>query len=176
MILYSLSCSAEHEFEAWFRDGAAYEAQAAAGEIGCPVCGDTGVAKAPMAPRIAKGRASSAQEAAREAAQAPGEPQEGAVPAPSPDAPPDAPRGKALLDPRQREMARLRAALLTVKKLVEDNCEHVGADFPNEARRIHHGEAADRSIYGDATEEEAEALADEGIAVGRVPWPSASDA
>lgn len=57
MILYTLRCEAEHQFEAWFRDGAAYDAQAAAGEIACPECGNTEVAKAPMAPRVARPRA-----------------------------------------------------------------------------------------------------------------------
>lgn len=57
MILFTLRCSADHEFEAWFRDGAAYEAQAAADEIACPECGDTTVVKAPMAPSVARTRA-----------------------------------------------------------------------------------------------------------------------
>lgn len=52
MILFNLRCAADHEFEAWFRDGAAYEDQAASGEIACPVCGETDVGKAIMAPRV----------------------------------------------------------------------------------------------------------------------------
>ena len=54
MILYNLCCSADHVFEAWFKDSAAYDEQVAAGEVLCPVCGNASVAKAPMAPRIAK--------------------------------------------------------------------------------------------------------------------------
>lgn len=54
MILFALRCSEQHEFEGWFRDGAAYEAQAAAGDITCPVCGTRSVTKAPMAPRVAR--------------------------------------------------------------------------------------------------------------------------
>ncbi|HUN45542.1 MAG TPA: DUF1178 family protein [Stellaceae bacterium] len=57
MILYTLRCEAEHEFEAWFRDGAAYDTQAEAGEVACPHCGSTEVDKAPMAPRVARPRA-----------------------------------------------------------------------------------------------------------------------
>ena len=56
MILFELRCAGQHHFEAWFKDGAAYDAQAAAGAITCPVCGDCGVEKAPMAPRLVKGR------------------------------------------------------------------------------------------------------------------------
>nr|WP_246119764.1 DUF1178 family protein [Azospirillum baldaniorum] len=55
MILFVLKCTADHRFEAWFRNGDAYETQAAAKAIACPVCGDTHITKAPMAPRIAKG-------------------------------------------------------------------------------------------------------------------------
>lgn len=55
MILYQLHCSGDHEFEAWFRDGATYDVQAAAGDIACPFCGDTHISKAPMAPAIASG-------------------------------------------------------------------------------------------------------------------------
>ena len=57
MILFELRCSQGHAFEAWFRDGAAYEQQAAAGAISCAVCGDGSVSKALMAPAVATGGA-----------------------------------------------------------------------------------------------------------------------
>jgi hypothetical protein len=56
MIRFALRCSAGHEFEGWFRSGAAFEAQQEAKEISCPGCGDTGVEKALMAPSIARSR------------------------------------------------------------------------------------------------------------------------
>ena len=56
MILFDLKCGEGHVFEAWFRNSGAYDAQAAAREIACPVCGDIRIAKAPMAPRIGKSR------------------------------------------------------------------------------------------------------------------------
>ena len=56
MILFELRCAHDHNFEVWFRDGAAYDAQVAAGEVVCPLCGDIRVVKAPMAPRLASGR------------------------------------------------------------------------------------------------------------------------
>jgi hypothetical protein len=52
-----LKCAAGHEFEAWFRDGATYERQAARGLVTCPECGDTGIEKAPMAPRLGRAAA-----------------------------------------------------------------------------------------------------------------------
>jgi hypothetical protein len=56
MILFVLRCAKHHEFEAWFRDSEGFEAQHAAGEIACPLCGDTSVEKAVMAPRLARPR------------------------------------------------------------------------------------------------------------------------
>ncbi|MGE5514654.1 MAG: DUF1178 family protein [Bacteroidota bacterium] len=54
MILFELRCGNDHHFEGWFKDNAAYDVQSAAGEIACPLCGDTGVTKAIMAPRLNK--------------------------------------------------------------------------------------------------------------------------
>ena len=56
MILFTLRCSSDHEFEGWFRDGETFEAQQRAAEIACPQCGDTKVEKALMAPAIARSR------------------------------------------------------------------------------------------------------------------------
>lgn len=58
MILFELRCANDHHFEGWFRDNAAYDAQASAGEIACPVCGSAEVGKAIMAPRLNKARGS----------------------------------------------------------------------------------------------------------------------
>lgn len=43
--------------------------------------------------------------------------------------------------------------------------EDVGERFADEARKMHYGETSERSIRGQATREQAEALVDEGIAV-----------
>jgi hypothetical protein len=135
MIHFSLRCAAGHEFEAWFRNGAAYEKQAKTGRIACPECGGVEVEKAPMAPRLAK----------------------------------SAPRGEV-------SPAEMRRALRALRADVEANCEHVGPRFAEEARRIHYGETARRSIYGESTPSEAKELADEGIEVGRIPWVPNEDA
>lgn len=55
MILFDLLCDEDHVFEAWFLDSETYESQAASGVIECPVCGDTRIAKALMAPNVARG-------------------------------------------------------------------------------------------------------------------------
>ena len=54
MILFDLKCASDHVFEAWFRDSETFDAQAASGEIECPVCGDSRIAKALMAPNVAR--------------------------------------------------------------------------------------------------------------------------
>jgi len=67
MIVFELCCAKAHRFEAWFKDGAAFELQAEAGEIACPECGDSQIVKAPMAPRLnsARGDALEVKGAAR---------------------------------------------------------------------------------------------------------------
>lgn len=68
MIVYDLKCKKGHVFEAWFPSSAAYDRQAAADEVVCPICGSRKVSKAPMAPNLApsvgKARAGAADQAA----------------------------------------------------------------------------------------------------------------
>ena len=52
------------------------------------------------------------------------------------------------------------------------NTEDVGDRFPEEARRIHYGETANRGIRGLATREDADALTEEGIDVMSVALPA----
>lgn len=72
--------------------------------------------------------------------------------------------------------ARMRAALVELRRQVETNCDYVGERFAEEARKIHYGEVDPRGIYGEATAEESHELAEEGISFGRIPWISQSDA
>lgn len=57
MIVFDLACGDGHRFEAWFRSGAAFDEQQEAGVLVCPVCQDTRIIKAPMAPRLARAAA-----------------------------------------------------------------------------------------------------------------------
>ena len=154
MILYKLNCGKRHEFESWFRDSKAYERQAARGLIACPSCGDTEIERALMAPRISKAGSSKkavVQGGPPSAAPAPAVP--GAMHAMVPDMP-----------------AEMRAALQQMRKKVEENCDYVGENFAEEARKIHYGETEQRAIYGEASDAEAEALNEEGIEFNRIPW------
>ena len=67
----------------------------------------------------------------------------------------------------QSQAEELRAKL---QRHIEDNCEYVGERFPEEARRIHYGETAPRGLYGEASDQEASELAEEGVRVARLPW------
>lgn len=61
-------------------------------------------------------------------------------------------------------------ALRALRRIIEQTGDHVGRNFAEEARKIHYGETVPRAIYGDATADEAEALAEEGIEISRIPW------
>lgn len=198
MILFALRCSADHQFEAWFRNGAAYDEQAAAHQIACPICGDTVVGKAPMAPRIAKGVARAADRAREQAeavaANAPPSPQPSAAPAASPNAVPAAlpapipapvPLPTAadvvaalppsLNDAQREAVAEVMRQLTEVRRSVEKNCDYVGDRFAEEARRIHYGESDPRGIYGEASDEEVAELNEEGVTFHRIPWIPRTD-
>jgi hypothetical protein len=65
VIVYNLRCRNSHEFEGWFRDSAAFDAQSKGGKLTCPVCDSRKVEKAIMAPAVsgAKKSAVTADEA-----------------------------------------------------------------------------------------------------------------
>jgi hypothetical protein len=136
MIVYDLRCPEGHQFETWFRDSAAYEAQVEAGDVICPTCGSGKVEKALMAPNLARGE-------------------------------PRAPTVQV-----DERAVQARRALGELRSQIEANCDYVGQRFPEEARRIHYGEADPRGIYGESTAEEADALKEEGVQVHRLPWVS----
>jgi len=68
------------------------------------------------------------------------------------------------------EMAEMRRQLQALRDKVESNCEYVGDNFAEEARRIHYGEVEHRDIYGEASDDEAKELNEEGVEFARIPW------
>lgn len=66
---------------------------------------------------------------------------------------------------RQQALQKLKEAVAAVKA----NSEDVGTQFPEEARKIHYGEADARGIIGQATFDEAQALLEEGIEIAAIP-------
>lgn len=69
-----------------------------------------------------------------------------------------------------KEMAEMKRQLTELRAKVEANCEYVGGKFAEEARRIHYGEIERRDIYGEATDDEARDLHEEGVEFARIPW------
>ena len=162
MIHYKLRCGAAHEFEGWFQDSAGFDKLALAGLVECTVCGNTQVARALMAPAVVSSR-----KKAKRPVEAP----------PAAEAPPTPPEGP----PAGQRMAagpipaQLVAMLQRLRAEVEKSCDYVGPGFAEEARKIHSGEVEARGIYGEATDAEAEALAEDGIDVARLPWVPRAD-
>lgn len=152
MIHYDLRCSQDHAFDGWFKDSTAFERLAKRGLVECPQCGDVKVERALMRPAVGR----------REALPAP-------VPvrAPKPAGPP-AVAGAGLPDHMRAMLQRMRAE-------VEKRCDYVGPQFAEEARKIHNGESDKRGIYGEASSEQAEALAEEGIEFSQIPWVPRAD-
>ena len=157
MIRYSLACERGHEFESWFANSSAYDKQAKRGLVACPMCGSTKVEKAIMTPRLARS----------------GKTIDVPVPAPAPvpAAPPAAPAPQgaqpvAMISPQERE---LRAKLKELRDHLVKNAENVGRKFPEQARKMHYGEIEHRSIYGEASPQEAKELHDEGIEFHPLP-------
>lgn len=80
-------------------------------------------------------------------------------------------RGQSADEPKLDSTQRRRsfAALKSLREHLRANAEDVGQRFPEEARKIHTGEAEARNIYGEATLDEANTLNDEGIPVLLLP-------
>jgi hypothetical protein len=169
MIHYSLICEAAHEFDGWFRDSAAFDAQASSGAVVCPYCHSTNVAKAVMAPHVARKffprasveetrqppRCARRQDESQEERQANQQADQQADQQPV-----------ALLDERH---AQLRAMIRELRETILASTEDVGERFPSEARKIQDGDAERRAIRGRASLAEAKSLLEDGIEI--LPFP-----
>ncbi len=158
MIHYDLQCGDAHRFDGWFKDSASFDMQAARGLLECPTCGDRGVTRALMAPSVPKKRRAqtvTVTQTGEPVAEPPA-----SVPAPS---------------AAGRLPDHVRAMLQRLRTEIEKNCDYVGNDFAEEARRIHRGESAARGIYGETSPEQAEALVEDGIEVTPIPWVPRAD-
>jgi hypothetical protein len=158
MITYDLRCSAAHIFEGWFASSAAFDTQQTNGMLCCPVCGDGLISKAPSAPFIARKSNQSSRISAPEDKIANDENTEPSLPVSNA---PQVPQAMTHL------MEKLASAQIEVLK----NSEWVGRKFADEARAIHYGEIQARQIHGEASLEEAEALAEEGVGIAALPLP-----
>jgi hypothetical protein len=151
MIKYALVCENGHGFESWFSNSDSYETQAKRGFVDCPHCGATKVQKALMAPAVSTSKRRARNES---------------VDATQPPAPAAPPKPVAILDEKQRA---LREAIRELHAKITESTVDVGAEFSEEARRMHQGETPTRAIRGQASIEEAKELWEEGIPVMPIP-------
>ena len=155
MIHYALRCVDGHSFDGWFRSSGDFDSQARGGLLDCPVCASTQVSRAIMSPRLSTSLAAPVPAAAEHSVK------------PRQEVPPAMP-------------SQLRAALQRFRAEVEQTCDYVGPRFAEAARAIHgrargEGAAFPRPIYGEATPDEAQSLAEDGIAIETIPWVERAD-
>jgi hypothetical protein len=151
VIRYALVCEKNHAFESWFANSASYDKQVKRGLVACPLCGSAKVEKAIMAPQLAR--------------------KDRATEAPADLSPPPSPAAEektsvAMVSPQEQA---LRAKLKEVREHLVKSADYVGPKFPEEARKMHYGETEHRSIYGEASPDEAKALHEEGIEFHPLP-------
>ncbi len=158
MIRYALNCQQKHTFESWFQNSAAYDKQAKRGLVACPICGSTKVEKAIMAPRLSRSDADVSQ--AVPTLPVPH------LPVPQLPVPMAANAPLAVMSPPERE---LRKKLKELREHISKNADYVGPRFSEQARKIHYGEIEHRSIYGEASPDEAKELHEEGIEFHPLP-------
>lgn len=144
MIRYALKCEINHHFESWFQSADAFDKLRDAGLLSCPDCGTETVEKAIMAPRVQGSTSTSSEEGERS----------GHVPM------------HALTAPA----SPAEAAMKELKRKIQEHSEYVGKDFAKEARLIHDGDAPERSIYGEATRDDAQSLIEDGVPVAPLPF------
>ena len=150
MKVLDLRCGSGHGFEGWFASEDDYGSQRERGLLDCPVCGNAEVTRLPSAPRLNLSGARAPELA----------------PAPAPVAAPAA--ASSVTEMAVHGNAATARFVEAVAELLK-NTQDVGPRFAEEARRIHYGESEAKAIRGQATPEEREALADEGIEVFTLP-------
>jgi len=146
MIVYDLICDTGHRFEAWFASAEDFDRQVGTALLSCPACNSSGIRRVPSAVRTTKH----------------GREEPPAAPAQ------DTGHGHMAAFPEPRNVWE------ALRKVIAQS-ENVGQKFPEEARRIHYGEAPRRTIRGQASPEEAEKLREEGIDVVTLPVPPSED-
>lgn len=165
MKVYNLACPLDHRFEGWFASEEDCLAQQDKGMLACPICDSTEIARMPSAPHIAKSSSSKDASTSTELTVA------------SPATTDNSGVSGGLTgdvvaltgsDHSQLE-AQVQAAFLKGMRELMGRSEDVGSSFAEEARKIHYKESPERSIRGQTTLDEAEALREEGIEVMAMP-------
>jgi hypothetical protein len=143
MKVLDLQCANSHVFEGWFGSENDFVSQCARSLVQCPLCGDASITKMLSAPRLNLALSHHRSE----------EPLEVVAPAP--------------------DERTLTNALMAIAKQVIAHTTDVGAQFAEEARKIHYGETEARGIRGKTTPKEARDLIEEGIEILPFALPQA---
>ena len=163
MISFNLTCGNGHGFEGWFKSSVDFDDQKSRGFLTCPICDDGHISKALMAPNVAA-KSNTKNNIVVERS---------VMPTPPAPAQP-MPQKQVQLPQITPEMAAAAAEALAemrkVQNKIVETCDDVGDAFAEEARKIHYGETEARGIYGHASDDEAEALHEEGIEITKMPW------
>lgn len=143
MKVLDLYCTDEHEFEGWFASEDDFIEQKKSGLLICPLCGDSTVNKRLSSPRLNLLSRGGESSSLQKDQN------------------------------RDESLREVQDAWIEMSRHWIANTEDVGDHFAQEARKIHYGEVAERSIRGHATLKETESLIDEGIAVVPLAIPEA---
>lgn len=167
---FALICDSEHEFDGWFKDAEAVKSQAASGLIDCPYCGSIKVHKQLSAPNLSTPKT----KARIKDAPVPSDIQKQVSDTKGPQINP--PSGAMMAGQNEKAGAAalayntaLQAAMRQLRKTIETEFKNVGADFAEEARKIHYGESEQENIYGTCSKQETEELIEEGIEILPLP-------
>lgn len=165
MKVYNLACPLDHRFEGWFASEEDCLAQQEKGMLACPICDSTEITRMPSAPHIAKSGSSKEISPSTELTVANSAATDNSGVGGSLSGDVVALTGS---DHSQLE-AQVQAAFLKGMRELMGRSEDVGSSFAEEARKIHYKESPERSIRGQTTLDEAEALREEGIEVMAMP-------
>ena len=69
-----------------------------------------------------------------------------------------------------KRLSNEKSELLKIRGYIEKNFEFVGNKLSQRVREVYYDKKSKKSIYGTATSEEREELADEGIDLLSIPW------
>lgn len=156
MIRYRLACPKSHEFEAWFPSSESCDNQIKKKLVACPTCGSTKVTKALMAPNVVTSERKAKRSKRKET-------RKDTPPADTPQSPMG--QTRMLTGPQLEMLQQLKA----MRDKILADAEYVGPRFADEARKIHNEEVPGRGIYGEASAEDVQELANEGIEVFPIP-------
>lgn len=165
MKVYNLACPLNHRFEGWFASEEDCLAQQDKGMLACPICDSTEISRMPSAPHIAKSGSNKDASTSTELTVASSATTDHAGVSGTLSGDVLALTGS---DHSQLQ-AQVQAAFLKGMRDLMGKSEDVGNSFAEEARKIHYKESPERSIRGQTTLDEAEALRDEGIEVMAMP-------